>query len=343
MIFNSLVQACRKMTGSTYTGLEYLLNIDGNTIRVCCKGFEPSGLMLSSLRDLVQAGEGGETENRYDYESFYCFRKSLTEFMEFLPEDLRKTDGRYVYSGADGRLAFSVEYGFFSLYSAVFRETWIWLCPEMHSLESFISHPLHMELSWWALRKGMSFLHSAAVGYQGKGVLISGAGGSGKSTLSMSALLSGMEFLSDDYLLMKNNPEPTALRIYSSGYLKEDILEQLPELRDAVFWTGEERKKSLIDLKVLNKGGNVVDRLPIHAVILPHIVHADEPLIRRSSDLRRLIPLLASTSYQNRELKNKDVFYGMMRLFRDIPAFDYYLTDDIGWNADYLKGWVRNL
>ena len=33
----------------------------------------------------------------------------------------------------------------------------------------------------------------------------------------------------------------------------------------------------------------------------------------------------------------------MMQLLRNLPAFDFKLTDDIRRNAEYLKEWVEKL
>lgn len=335
-LFSSLVHDLRITVKEAQHTHDCFFEVDGNGIHLCCVGFMPPPLLFSSLRHLFHP----KNDSR-KYETFYCFLKDTDTLVHFLPEQLAKAEGRYIYSCGEGRLASSVEFGFFSLYSTEYDETYIWLCQDKHSIDNFISHPLHMEFSWWAQRKGYAFLHSAAIGTKGNGVLISGAGGSGKSTLSMTALLAGMDFLSDDYLLVKMEERPVAVRLYSTGYLKEDMLARLPEYKKGVFWSSRERDKSLVRLESF--GSQIVDSLPLYAVIIPHITHAEEPEISRSQDVRKMIPLLSSTSYQNRELKNRAVFFGMMQLLRNLPAFDFKLTDDIRRNAEYLKEWVEKL
>lgn len=335
-LFSMLVSDLRKMAANAKYTVDNCFVVDEKEIRICCVDFQPSELLFSSIRHLFHSAE-----NKADCETYYCFLKDTDALLAFLPEQLARTKGRYVYNGDDGRFAVSAEFGFFSLYSAVNNETYIWLCKDKDLLEVYITHPFRMELGWWAQRNGYVFLHSAAVGTEGKGVLISGAGGSGKSTLSMSVLLSGMDFLSDDYLLVKKEERPLAIRIYGTGYLKQDMLAKLPEYRRGVLWSSGERDKSLISLNIFGK--RIVDTLPLHAIIIPHIAHAELPVISRNPDVRKLIPLLSSTSYQNRELKNRTVFFGMMQLLRNLPAFDFKLTDDIRRNAEYLKEWVEKL
>ena len=204
-------------------------------------------------------------------ETFYYFSKDTEALRKFLPKQIAGSGERFVYNSEEGRFAGSVLHGFFSLYSSKKNETYIWLCNDKHSVESFISHPFHMELSWWAQRQNMTFLHSAAVGFGGKGVLLSGAGGSGKSTLSLSALLSGMDFLSDDYLLIeKKEKETIAIRLYTTGYMKEDILKALPEFRKDIIWFCREREKSLVSLDAFEN--KIIGSLSLQAVVIPHIV-----------------------------------------------------------------------
>ena len=334
--FRLLASKLQNLADKAVPVREFFLEPDGKGLRLCCMDFEPDEVMFSSICSLLCPRK----ENAA-YETFYCFRKKSGELLEFLPQELTAPEGRFVYDGPEGRFAVSIQFGFFSLYSAEEQATYIWLCPDKHSLDGFVSHPFHMEFSWWAQRNGLTFLHSACVGANEKGILISGAGGSGKTTLAIAALLSGMLFLSDDYLLVRPGQTPEAIRLYSTAYLTEEILDQLPECKKNVYWASDARKKGLLDLASFN--GNVLDRLSLSAVVIPHIAHADRPVIEANADIRRLIPLLSSTSYQNRELRNKDVFFNMMRLLKGLPAYHFMLTDDIRRNAEHLQAWVEKL
>ena len=62
-------------------------------------------------------------------------------------------------------------------------------------------HSMVVLFGWWARQNQMMLLHSACVGMNGKGVMISARGGGGKSTLSVSCLLGGFDFVADDYIL----------------------------------------------------------------------------------------------------------------------------------------------
>ncbi len=336
MNFSDLTEKLKNKARSSRVVREYVLDLCDGSILLQCLDFEPPELMFSSIRSLMRTSLSAEADER-----ICCFLEGSDSLAAFLPEELSSPEGRFVFAGPDGRLAASIQFGFLSLYSEREKTTFVWLCPDKHSLDGFVSHPFHMEFSWWAQRNGLLFLHSACVGTENAGVLFSGAGGSGKSTLALSALLSGMRFLSDDYLLIKGGPPPEAIRLYSSAYLTEDMLEKLPEYKEKVYWKSDLRRKNLIDLCGFE--GLIADRMPLKALIIPRIAHAAAPAIERNADIRTLIPLLSSTSYQNRELRNKELFQNMMRLLKGLPAYHFYLTDDIRRNAAYLSAWLEDI
>ncbi|MEX0405910.1 hypothetical protein ABGN05_09580 [Aquibium sp. LZ166] len=58
--------------------------------------------------------------------------------------------------------------------------------------------PLRHHLHWVALQSGASLVHAAAFLSPGGGILLSGPGGSGKSTTSVAALAAGWKILSED-------------------------------------------------------------------------------------------------------------------------------------------------
>ena len=78
------------------------------------------------------------------------------------------------------------------------------------SVELSIAHrtkPLLFPLAVWCSDLGLQIVHSALVAKNGKGVLIAGPGGSGKSTASLVCLLSGYQFLGDDQVAIEHTPD----------------------------------------------------------------------------------------------------------------------------------------
>jgi hypothetical protein len=111
------------------------------------------------------------------------------------------------------------------------RQAVYWV-PSANKLPAWVlSSPLRSILHWWMELNGRQLVHAAAVGQGGRGVLIPGRGGAGKSSTSLACLQAGMDFVADDYLALALDPEPRAYRLYSTAKLDPRSLHLFPELQ----------------------------------------------------------------------------------------------------------------
>jgi hypothetical protein len=90
--------------------------------------------------------------------------------------------------------------------------------------------PIRGILHWWMEKNGLQLVHAAVVGYGGRGALIPGRGGSGKSSTAVACLAHGMQFVGDDYVALALDPEPRAYCLYGTAKLHPHSLEAFPEL-----------------------------------------------------------------------------------------------------------------
>ena len=77
--------------------------------------------------------------------------------------------------------------------------------------------PLRTTLLWWLAAYGFHGLHAAAVGWEGKGVLLIGNKGAGKSTSSLLCLQEGFDYLGDDIVLFDFKEQPFVHSLYNSA------------------------------------------------------------------------------------------------------------------------------
>jgi len=75
--------------------------------------------------------------------------------------------------------------------------------PITGAFTSRLAAPLLMEL---AAGRGWLGLHAASVAWRGRGILLPGPGGSGKSTIFRNAAAAGLDLLSDDLTWIRNTP-----------------------------------------------------------------------------------------------------------------------------------------
>lgn len=80
--------------------------------------------------------------------------------------------------------------------------------------------PLRAFLHWDYAARGMRLAHAGTLGLEGKGVLLAGAGGAGKSGTVVAGLLHGLDSVGDDYVLVDLEGSVTARPLFST--LKQD-------------------------------------------------------------------------------------------------------------------------
>lgn len=189
-------------------------------------------------------------------------------------------------SGVDGiDVACDIERRVFSLYDRDAAEGW-WWAADANVLAPWEPGAPLRNVAHWALRRhGLQLAHGAAVGLDGKGILLTAPGGSGKSTTSLSLVTQGWQYVSDDYCLLATDLPPRACSLYGVGKADDDSLGRLPELEHVV--TNPDREsgeKAIVDVARAFPG-QFVGQLALRAVVVPHI----DPL----SDASALIPIRA--------------------------------------------------
>lgn len=80
--------------------------------------------------------------------------------------------------------------------------------------------PLRPFLHWEYAARGMRLVHAGTLGLDGKGILLAGSGGAGKSGTVVAGLLSGLDSVGDDYVLVDIRTGVIARPLFST--LKQD-------------------------------------------------------------------------------------------------------------------------
>ena len=109
------------------------------------------------------------------------------------------------------------------------------VAPETLAIPRFFSH-VYLPLATQELlrRRGRYYLHAAAVGRDGVWLLCPAESGQGKSTLTVSLLQAGWQYLTDDsVLLWEERDGVEAGRFSTSFHATEDALTRFPRLRAA--------------------------------------------------------------------------------------------------------------
>jgi hypothetical protein len=151
--------------------------------------------------------------------------------------------------------------------------------------------PLHPQILLANQDRGAPPLHAALVARGGRGALLVGEGGSGKTTASLACLLAGFDFLGDDYvsLLRDDRGRFVGHGVYSSTHVDPVHLRRFPELyARAVLpsWEGEDKAVVFLrDVADRVAGcGRLLRESPIDALFLPSV----------RGDATRVVPATAA-------------------------------------------------
>jgi hypothetical protein len=160
-----------------------------------------------------------------------------------------------------------------------------------------LGRPLHAPLLLWHRDRGVHALHAGLVSEEGRGVLLAGEGGSGKTTSALACLLAGFQFLSDDYVGLERRSDGSHFghSLYASTHLEPGHLQHFPDLAPhAIPARLPHEDKSLVLLSPLFP--NQLARCTrIDLLLLPRVTGVPEPTVRPASKGQALLRLAPSS------------------------------------------------
>lgn len=161
-----------------------------------------------------------------------------------------------------------------------------------------LGRPLHSHLLLWHRDRGVRAVHSGLVARDGQGVLFGGPGGSGKSTVSLTCLAAGLDYLADDYVGLEPSGSGgyRGYSLYSSTAVDPVHMRRcFPDLvRHEIPGVLPHEDKSLVLLADLFPG-----QLPrvaeVRAVALPRVADRDHTVVRPATTFDALLRLAPSS------------------------------------------------
>ena len=200
--------------------------------------------------------------------------------------------------------------------------------------------PLRVILSLWFNRRGCVVVHAGAVGLRQGGVLLAGAGGSGKSNTALAALPTPLGYAGDDFTLLSLDGQPTAYSLYCSGKVNAADLERLPFLTDSVVnhaRLDQEKALAFLDREWPHK---LLTRFAIRAVLLPHVTRQAEARLRPASAAEGVNALAPSTLDLSPAVE-KAAFETLVELFRRVPCYHLDLGAEVAQPPRLILDWLN--
>lgn len=158
--------------------------------------------------------------------------------------------------------------------------------------------PLHLPLLLWHHDQEVPVIHAGLVAKNGRGALLVGKGGSGKSTCALACVCSDFCYVGDDYIGLRALGDGTHIGygLYNSTWLSSDNLQRFPELAP----------HAILDTRVLQQKypvrlvdvfpARLAPSAPIRVVILPRVIGRGPTRILPASKGKALFAVAPSST-----------------------------------------------
>ena len=189
------------------------------------------------------------------------------------------------------------------------------------------SFPLRTILHWWAAPTPLQPLHAGAVGRCGRGALVAGDSGAGKSTTTLACLEAGMDYVGDDYVLV--DVEVSRVHsLYGTAKLEPHNLERFPALAPLVA-NGErlDVEKAMVFLHD-HRPERLVAGLQLEAIVMPRVTGLRGSRLEPASPAAALRVIAPTTSYHLPGY-GREVFTKVTALVRELPCYHLHAGTDL--------------
>jgi hypothetical protein len=195
--------------------------------------------------------------------------------------------------------------------------------------------PMRVIFHWILGSPTMLLAHAAAVGDGAGGVLLAGAGGSGKSTTAVACAAAGLRYAGDDYVLLETAGRPVVHSLYTSAKLTATSLAILSPLGPTLLPGSIEDEKRVINMARAFPHG-IARSLPVQAIVLPQVTRGEPARLVRASAAQALRALAPTTIYQLPSNGGRALGQ-FAELVRRVPAYTLAIGDDMSIVCDVIS------
>ena len=225
--------------------------------------------------------------------------------------------------------------------------TAIWWVQKTDTLPFWVyASPLRTLLHWWMEKNGKQLIHAAAVGTDDGALLITGAGGVGKSTTALSCLRRGFHYLADDYLVVGLDPEPQVYTLYSTAKLNAGQVANLPEFDTLITNRDNLYKDKAVMFLYPHFAEQIQKSMPLKAMLIPSIQDRADTVFSLTDDLSAQ-RAAAFTTLSQLPYAGRQTHEFLDRLAAALPKFNLELGHDLeaipGTLSEFLRTGPENV
>lgn len=188
-------------------------------------------------------------------------------------------------------------------------------------------------------------VHGACIGMDGNGILMCARGQRGKSTLAVTAMLDGFEYVSDDYLILEKSTQGLlASPIYSIITLSPGMYARLYDKLDKARFVCNNARKDKYVFDISGYGDALRRRYPVKACFFPEIdPSVPEAVIEPCTAAqkgRAITHLIHSTVLQMQAQGDAPTVRKLISFLQELPFYSIRLSPDIYGNVASLRNFL---
>jgi len=203
-----------------------------------------------------------------------------------------------------------------------------------------MSFPMRTILHWWALGQPVQPVHAGAVGLPSGGVLIAGKSGTGKSTSTLACLNSELLYGGDDYVMIRNRPEPFVHSLYSTAKIEPYNLERFPEL--SRWLANPDRLTTEKAMFFLNRTHpeKLTPGFPVRAIVIPRVTGLPYTTLKKASPIQALTAL-APTTIMHLPGASDEAFEKMREFVFQVPCYTLEAGTELAGIPEAILGLLK--
>jgi hypothetical protein len=211
------------------------------------------------------------------------------------------------------------------------------------------SAPFRTIFHWFLAESNIHLMHGAVVGLNNKSILLTAKSGSGKSTTALACLLSGMDYLADDYVAItqvtdSGKIKPFAHSLYHSAKITESGLDYFPEIREKIwntdFDTREDKREKALFFLMDYFPDQVKHTATLDALIIPKITGGVTRLVP-TSKIQALLAIAPTTLLQLPLAETKKIS-AFKTIIEQVPCYTLELGPDVRAIPNLMKKFLKD-
>jgi hypothetical protein len=206
----------------------------------------------------------------------------------------------------------------------------------------FAGAPLRQHLHWLLRARGWRIAHAATLGLHGRGILLLGNGGAGKSGTTLAGLAAGLRTVGDDYIALGGTDPAIARPLFRIAKQDRAGLARIPGLAERLAHLPANWMNKVEFDPAIVFPGCFTDALRLDAIVMPRLARAAVPRFMPATAgdaMRTLIPTNLH-QFPGEPIDGLD-YYGA--LVRPLPVHWLELSGNAADNGAALADFVASL